>query len=397
MVHKTVTSRRMFYIPGYDPHPARRYRELYRTQSQRQGQISGYDIGLTPAQGDRYGWHVDATIDGHKIRSDIEVLVWADIVRDSMKTGMAATYWHLIWTAGLYIFTGALRRLARLRKGPILAALYPITALIAQAICAVAITVLIGWLFSLILPIFALFALPVFPAVLWWFKSIDHKLYAYYLMNDYAFSANFKGANPPKLEQRMSDFADIIVEALHTDTDEVLVVGHSSGAHVGISILADIIRDNRVPKDATLSFLSLGQAVPMVSFLPKADRLRGDLALLGSTDQLAWVDVTAMGDRCSFALCDPVAVTGVAHPDQKWPLVISAAFSQTIAPERWKSLKRKYFQVHFQYLCALDFPNAYDYFQITAGPISLGDRFAGHPPSPSMINAPTSKYTSVTP
>jgi hypothetical protein len=49
--------------------------------------------------------------------------------------------------------------------------------------------------------------------------------------------------------------------------------------------------------------------------------------------QITWVDVTAPGDGCTFALCDPVAVTGVAPPDQKWPLVLSAAFSQTLSAE----------------------------------------------------------------
>jgi hypothetical protein len=112
------------------------------------------------------------------------------------------------------------------------------------------------------------------------------------------------------------------------------VVGHSSGAHLAVSILADLIRQGRVPANGpALSFLSLGQVVPMVSFLPKADRLRADLHYLSARDELTWVDVTAPGDGCAFALCDPVAVSGVAPADQRWPLVISAAFTQTLTPE----------------------------------------------------------------
>ena len=80
----------------------------------------------------------------------------------------------------------------------------------------------------------------------------------------------------------------------------------------------------------------------MVSFLPKAHRLRADLAFLSVQEELAWVDVTAPGDGCAFALCDPVAVSGVAPPAKKWPLVLSAAFTKTLSPDRWKELRWRF-------------------------------------------------------
>ena len=85
----------------------------------------------------------------------------------------------------------------------------------------------------------------------------------------------------------------------------------------------------------------------MVSFLPKADRLRADLNYLAQRDEVTWVDVTAPGDGCAFALCDPVAVSGVAPENPKGPLVISAAFTQSLAPETWKALRWKFFKLHF--------------------------------------------------
>ncbi len=53
--------------------------------------------------------------------------------------------------------------------------------------------------------------------------------------------------------------------------------------------------------------------------------------------------------------------------------MISAAFTQTLSPERWKELRWRFFRLHFQYLCAFDRPGDYDYFQITAGPLTLGE------------------------
>ena len=145
----------------------------------------------------------------------------------------------------------------------------------------------------------------------------------------------------------------------------------------------------------SLAFLSLGQVVPMVSFLPNAHRLRADLAYLAARDELTWVDVSAPSDGCAFALCDPVAVSGVAPPDKKWPLVLSAAFTQTLSPSRWSELRWRFFRLHFQYMCAFDRPKDYDYFQITAGSLTLSDRYANRPASKSRIDIAVSKYTSV--
>ncbi|MBL9054062.1 MAG: hypothetical protein JNN02_10070, partial [Tabrizicola sp.] len=164
---------------------------------------------------------------------------------------------------------------------------------------------------------------------------------------------------------------------------------------IGVSVLADLIRKGLPEGGPALGFLSLGQAIPMVSFLPDARKLRGDLAYLSVRQELTWVDVSAPGDGASFALCDPVAVTGVATEDQRWPLVLSAAFSQTLSPERWRAMKRRFFWLHFQYLFAFDRPGEYDYFRITAGPLTLAERFRGRAPSASRITRACSPYRDI--
>ncbi len=393
--------RRVFYIPGYDPIHPRRYRELYRREGSEQARISGYSLtlGRKKTQG-RYGWHATATIDGRTAQADIEVLVWSDIVRTSMQQGILATYLQLLRTAAAYILTGAIFRLMRLRKGPMIAALYPIGMLLLQ----LALACLIGWglylLGATIHPVIGLFlALPALWQTLCFFRKHDNRLYAYYLMHDYAHSAQSLGAYPPELETRLAQFRQTIAQALTEDSDEVLIVGHSSGTHLAISILADLIRAGLPTHRPALALLSLGQVVPMISFLPKANRLRADLNYLSARPDLTWIDVTAPGDGCAFALCDPVAVTGVAPPNQLWPLILSAAFTQTLSPERWKQLRWRFFRLHFQYLCAFDAlagrPGDYDYFKITAGAETLSQRYAGRQPSKSRITTPRSGYRSL--
>lgn len=391
----TPFRRRVFYIPGYDPFHPRRYRELYRKEGAAQARVSGYRLALAPkrARG-AYGWRVVTGGMGRAAEAEIEVLVWSDIVKDSMAGGILATYGQLARTAWAYAGSGALWRLMRLRKGPVIAALYPVAMLLVQ----LAVACLAGWAVGALvawpLPALAgwLAGLGTVGLALRWFRAQDRRFFAYYLMHDYAFTAQAGGANPPALEARMAQFGAAIRAALDQDWDEVLVVGHSSGAHLGVSILADLVRAGLPDRRPALGFLSLGQVVPMASFLPRAGRLRADLHDLAASDVLMWVDVTAPGDGCAFALCDPVAVTGVAPAVQRGPLVVSAAFTQTLAPETWKALRWRFFRLHFQYLCAFDRPGDYDYFRITAGPLTLADRYAGRAPSRSRIVTPLSPH-----
>ena len=387
--------RKVFYIPGYDPIHPRRYRELYRKEGRDQAAISGYSLTLTPkVSKEPYGWRVDADIGG-QVQAEVEVLVWSDIVRGSMAQGIAATYLQLVRTAGAYILTGALFRLMRLRKGPTIAALYPIGMLLLQMAVALGTGYGLFRLGGLVHPVLGIVVgLATFVQILRGFRKYDSRLFAFYLMHDYAYSAQSLGANPPELEARILEFRKIIADAMAEPFDEVLVVGHSSGAHLAVSVLADMIREGLPAEHPALGLLSLGQVMPMISFLPRAQRLRRDLHYLAAREELTWVDVTAPGDGCAFALCDPVAVTGVSPEGKLWPLVISAAFTQTLSPERWKALRWRFFRLHFQYLCAFDRPGDYDYFQITAGPVTLADRYRGRAPSKSRIETAQSGYRS---
>ena len=94
-----------------------------------------------------------------------------------------------------------------------------------------------------------------------------------------------------------------------------MVVGHSSGAHLAVSILSDLIREGGVVKDGSaLSFLSLGQVVP------KADRLRADLHYLSTRDELTWVDVTALvtGVRSRCVILLPCLASHLRGKNGRW-------------------------------------------------------------------------------
>jgi hypothetical protein len=391
--------RRVLYIPGYDPFPARRYRELYRTEGARQAALSGHVIAVAGAGPD--AWDVTARIEGQDVTARVEVLGWSDIVRASMGRGLWSPWLDLARVVRAYVLTGTLRRLMRLRWGPVLAGLYPALGLVGQGIVALVAGVIAWDLGARVHPAAGwVLALAAALAVLEAFRRIDGRIFVHYLLHDFAFTVSDGGAYPAAVEARLADWRAQVAAALEDRPDEVLVVGHSSGAHLAVSLVADVLRGGDPPEGAVLSLLTLGQAIPMVSVLPRAGRLRGDLALMAGQDVVPWVDVSAPGDGCSFALCDPPAVTGVAPPGARWPLVLSAAFSHTLSDGARARMRWRFFRRHFQYLCAFDRlppgdPAAYDYFAVTAGPRTLWDRFGARRPSPGRITRVVSRHRDV--
>ena len=414
MTHpQPVRKRKVFYLPGYDPVPARHYREMYRREGAAQAEISGYALHMQAKQGAGYTWQVEAEIDGMETVTEVEFLAWNDIVVASMQAGILASYWLLLRTLWLYLRTGALVSLIRLRPAPMIAALYPVVLLGGQLLLAIAAGFLVGWgiryaLVYMALPFIegwpllqvaylgialallsAVAGIVVFGLALKAFKARDNRIYAYYLLYVYAFSAWHAGGYPPALRTRMQDFKARIAKALTENNDEVLIVGHSVGAHLGVELLAEMERDGMINGNTPLALLSLGEVIPMISYLPAARGLRRSLHRLGKSARVFWLDVTAPGDGGCFALCDPVAVSGVGTG----PKVLSAAFSQTLKPDTYAARKRSFFKLHFQYLCAFDQPGIYDYFAITAGPKTLEARFGAQPDSPSKRVQCFSKYT----
>lgn len=395
-----VGRRHVFFVPGYDPIPPRRYRELYRREARRQAAISGYEIAMEGQTGGQanYAWNVWCRTDDHETESTIEFLAWEDIVRGSMNRSILSSYWVMAKTVFIYIVSGAFFRLVRLRPQPMMAALYPVLVLLAQLECALLAFAGVWWIATSLAGLSSLIGVLIgcaaFVAVMMFFFRKDRYIFAYYLINDYGFTCSHWGATPPALRARISAFAERLGEVADQDVDEVLIIGHSTGAHIAAQVLAEYLRARNGRPGARIAFMTLGQVMPMVSFLPRAQSLRADLNYLSQQREVAWIDISAPGDGGCFALSDPVCVSGVSPPeaDKHWPKVVSAAYTKTLSPEVLAKTKWRFFRRHIQYLCAFDFPQDYDYFQITAGPTALQERFEWRGSTASRIETALSGY-----
>lgn len=384
-LHEPDVSRRaVFFIPGFDPFGPRRYRELYRKQAQVQAEASGFSIEVAGRpRGDDYGWTVRTEIDGKSTEAEVTVLQWNDLVRGAMGRTVWDSYGEMLRTVHLYLRSGAFLALWRLRPIPMLIALYPPILMILYVVIA---GLLAAWIGEEIGGISGwIVGLALFVGLVWFSRRRDRWLKAYYLMSDYAYTAQDRGATPAELKERLDRFAERVEAALAGDVDEVLLVGHSTGAQLAVQTVARVAAvDNR---SAALGLLTLGQVIPMVSFLPGARDLRRDLHNVAARRDVFWLDVSTPADGACFALSDPVAVTGVAPEEgaKQGPKVVSPAYGRTLSPRQVAALRWRFFIKHIQYLRAFERAELYDYFRITGGPQTLRGRFGSRGSTASRI------------
>ena len=386
----TVSRRCVFYVSGFDPKGAAHYHGLYREESAHQCNAEGYTRTVGPRKRDAAGnafWSVRAESGTHTVDTHYECMRWDDVVRQHWPKTTAALWRDVVATTLFYLRHGTWWKMYRLSWPPAVAVFTPFLLVCCLLLGIPVLALVAGWLVadSLQHPAWGLAAGLLLAAALWWTgRRIEARYSMYWMMRSYAFTARQARGEVPDLEQRLDTLAQQLVQRVQAQTDdEVLVVGHSSGAIMAASIVARALQlePGLTTGPARLSLLTLGQWIPLLGLLPMASRFRDELRLLGATRGLCWVDFSAPPDGCCFALTHPITGCGVPHDPATGAQVklLNPRFAELFDTQAYAALKRDKFRLHFQYLRASDLPGEYDYFAITAGPHTLSERYAAMP------------------
>jgi pimeloyl-ACP methyl ester carboxylesterase len=365
---------------------------MYSEESQKQAALSGVSVqvGQRKREGELAStWRVERTAVGGTVETTFEFMHWDDITRRHWHAGYTRlyglafkTYWYWI------IASDFLAKVFRIAKWTFVTVIAPAVALFVLP----ALAVLAGWAgYSFVqsaspetgwLP--ALSGEAGFAAVIalgWW---LERRLSLGWLLRTYAFVLEYSLGKVPKLDERLDRFAERIagyVEA--ADDDEILVVGHSLGANVAVSVLARALAINPLlfRQYKPVGLLTLGGSIPLQGLLPWARLFRDELALLAANGDLTWVDISAPQDVASFALLNPVMASGVAVDEKasQRPQVVSARFRELLSPETYDTAKWNLFRMHFQYLMTSEREAVHDYLSVTTDSLRFRDRFGENP------------------
>ena len=391
-----VRRRTVFYIGGFDPKGAAHYHALYRDEAAKQALVSGLNIDVGKRQKSANGnafWSLQAPgLDGTNVQTRYEIMRWDDIVRQHWPRNQVRLVWDMLTTTALNLRTGALWHMFKLSWPPVIALVAPVALLLAVLLGAP----LLAWSMFAALQglgglLAALAAAGTLCGALWAGLKLQQKYSMLWMMRSYAFTAEQARGQVPALDERLAEHARTLLAAVASgQTDEVLLVAHSSGSIMAASVLAKALQldpalGRQSAQNTTVSLLTLGQWIPLLGCLPQASAFRAELQRLASADGVDWIDFGAPPDGCCFALVDPIAACGVvptvAHTDR--PKLLSPRFADMFAAPDYAALRRDRFRIHFQYLMASERAVPYDFFAITAGHLTLAQRFAE---LPNVIN-----------
>jgi hypothetical protein len=385
-----VRRRCVFYVSGFDPKGARHYHGLYRDESARQAPVSGFAAQVGPRRKLEDGnsaWPVRAMDDGVEVETHYEFMRWDDVVSRHWPRYTWQLWRDVVTTTLFNLRHGTLWEMYQLSWPPALALFVPFLLMLGVVLGIPVLGGLGGWAaWEALDNVWAggIAAAVATAAVIWIGLALEARYSMYWMMRSYAFTARQAQGRTPDLEARLDQQAARLAQRLaEAQDDEVLVVGHSSGAIMAAAIVARALRlrPDRAAAQPVLSLLTLGQWIPLLGLLPQATSFRQELAELATAPGLDWIDFSAPPDGCCFALTDPIGSCGVTPagrlPDR--PKLLSPRFAEMFEPEAYQALRRDKFRLHFQYLAAAPRPVAYDYFRITAGARTLADRFSAQP------------------
>lgn len=378
-----VRRRSIFYVSGFDPQGPAHYHRLFSEQAALQSAASLHQLTVgsrtTPRQWVS-AWDVTFTTeDGQVVQNHYQFLRWDDLVREHWPRGRRAlakltlsttlrllmngswlSMCRVSWVAGLTLVLPAAVGVFGLAT--VMAASGFAWALVMQEELSTAslLSYSVGALATLGIGL----ALPR----LWRFGQGD------WLMRSTASLLRYARGQAPEIDARIAAWSEILHQGIISDeSDEVLVVAHSSGCIAAVAALSQTLSklEKAQPTPKTLSLLTLGQCIPVLSHQPEASSIRQALAHLSQSSRLTWVDVSAPPDACCFALSDPCASPYGAAAEASSVKRLSPRYAEQMDDMSYRELKRNKFLCHFQYLMAFQSPHHYDFFKWVCGPRTL--------------------------
>jgi hypothetical protein len=381
----TVRTRKVLYLCGYDPRGASHYYSLYRDEAAKARSITGSVYTLSPRK--RNGrFSASWSVDSDTTRCDYEFLGWDDIIRNYWPKSPFSILGHAAHLYAYYTLTGTAAKIRRISRTHFVTFIYPLFFLLFLLASSIGLALVAGTAVAAVLPGYRLewlaSALVAIAAFLRLGEYLEKRFNFYWLLRIYSFFITLSNSKVKEFDTHIQRYAEHLLDTLErNEYDEVLLVGHSVG-----TILLPLVVSRALELDpqlrgarARLALLTLGHCIQDVTLLPHAEPVRAAIRATASSG-IFWLDVTSPPDGACFPLVDVAEGSGLqrAAHQPRYPLSISARFHKMFSPEHYRDIKRDRMRIHFQYLMAGDHPTEYNYFDITAGPLTLEQRYAKH-------------------
>jgi len=370
--------RQVFFFGGFDPRTPRHYHRLYRAAVRERQPEAGEQVKVGPRQeasATRDEWDVHwHTPDGETLRTRYAVMRWDDIVLQHWPRHLRQALKDLYQLHVRAQLHGVLTRVRRHAPNMRQLAQMPLYVASGTAVAVALVMSLLSWLTPL--PAWLAAVLGVAAWLPLW-RTVEKRLDGEWLLRLYAFVNAFAEGRVPAMDARLDALADELVQqARQSRARELLVVGHSVGAIMAVSVLARAVQkapELGAPGGPQIALLTLGHCTPLMVWQLPADKFREELVRLRAHAPLVWWDFTAPADWAAMAQIPPWMDGNGAAAQLE---ARSPRFHQQMSPEAYAQLRRDRHRLHMHYLHAPERAGGYDPVTLTAGPLTLADRQA---------------------
>ncbi len=377
-----VSSRLVFYFPGFDPLDAAAHHRRYQRSAAQSAKTFGVDFAVGEVVATEAGQRVDiAAVHGddttqtalyiHDHNALISQLraasIWKQIAvgfkagAGIIAEGGALAYFRHAWRFGLFF-------------------LFPFL-LIAAGIVAAVLIAASPWLagFS---PLWCLIGIPL--GYLFFMKGVmpfSERFHTLHLFADWRFALAV-GRDEPMARDWIDTVAAKVLLALQQPSQEVLFVSHSMGASLALAVAGRVLEQKPDAFDGrAVSFVTLGGAALQCALLKSAARLRKSICIVAQHADVNWFDIQCLTDPIHLYKCHTAKLTG--HPDARQPKIVPIRFKHSMSEERYGKNRRNFLRMHRQYVLGSDRKSGFDFTLMTAGPLpaaSFADLRSDKPP-----------------
>ena len=343
--------RRVVFVHGFDPRGPRHYEPLFQACARAWGAREGVEVRFPPRP-KRSRDVASLAVETDAVALRVDMLRWDAVVRRSwprrgrLALRFAGAAWRLV-RSGSFATLWRRARPSALASVVLPAVHYgtraAIITLAPPTLLAVALGGGLSWL--------ALPALPLALALAARRLATPHDVA--WIAAGIAHDARSETADP--LGAQRARLARYLAAALGGDADETLVVAHSMGCRVAISLVADALRER---PDLRVALLTLGHSATVLAGMAGARWFREDLRVVAAA-RVRWVDVSSPVDGANVALMDPVReALGPGHGgDHGGARTFSAWFRAIHSPARYAAARTDRNAMHFLFLAVPDRPD----------------------------------------
>ncbi|MBN9147370.1 MULTISPECIES: hypothetical protein [unclassified Nitrobacter] len=376
-----IARRHVFHIGGYDPISPEQQLERFRRSLalfQRTWGVKAAIVSRIDATPVSASWEMEASGPNWNTRTSYEMLRWDDLIREDHARGMWSRLREAFVTLADFVLTGTLFRFMYSSWKYAGFFLFPYLYLAGFAACGagigyglVRLAGVTGFAAVLLTVVSTVVVTAGLLYLLGWRWPINH------VFDDWIFSREFVYGKRPRMDARIDQFAERILDSIrNADVDEIVVVGHCLGAALVMDAVARALK--REPELARcgppLCILTVGATIPKFSLHSRGERIRQATQRVADEPRIRWTEYHARDDAISFYRFDPVTLKRFSRERSDGrPNVRRVQLHEMMDKASFRRHRFNFMLLHYKFLMGNSVRANYDHCLIVCGPLPFDE------------------------